>query len=55
MGIICLQAAILAMFLPETKGKPTSEILDDMLQESTKKVQSDNLIDKTDFDADNSE
>ncbi|XP_046846762.1 solute carrier family 22 member 15-like [Xenia sp. Carnegie-2017] len=55
MGIICLQAAILAMFLPETKGKPTSEILDDMLQESTKKVQSDNLIDKTDFNADNSE
>ncbi|XP_046846067.1 solute carrier family 22 member 16-like [Xenia sp. Carnegie-2017] len=55
MGIICLQAAILVMFLPETKGKPTLETLDDMLQDSTKKVQSDNSIDKTDFNADNNE
>lgn len=35
MGIICLQAAITAMFLPETKGKPTLETLDDMVQSAS--------------------
>ena len=30
MGAICLQAAILGIFLPETKGKPTLETMDDM-------------------------
>ena len=30
MGAICLQAAILALFLPETKGAPTLETMDDM-------------------------
>ena len=30
MGFICLQAAILGLFLPETKGKPTLETMDDM-------------------------
>ncbi|XP_046846068.1 organic cation transporter protein-like [Xenia sp. Carnegie-2017] len=34
MGIICLQAAILAMFQPETKGKPTLETLDDTVANS---------------------
>ena len=45
----CLQAAILAMFLPETKKKSTLETLDDMLHENTKEVKSIALIDKTDF------
>ncbi|XP_046846066.1 solute carrier family 22 member 15-like [Xenia sp. Carnegie-2017] len=35
MGMICLQAAITAMFLPETKGKPTLETLDDMVQRAS--------------------
>ena len=30
MGAICLQAAILGLFLPETKGEPTLETMDDM-------------------------
>ena len=30
MGAICLQAAILGLFLPETKGTPTLETIDDM-------------------------
>lgn len=30
MGAICLQAAILACFLPETKGAATLETMDDM-------------------------
>ncbi|XP_028401281.1 solute carrier family 22 member 16-like isoform X2 [Dendronephthya gigantea] len=30
MGIICFQAAVLGIFLPETKGKPTLETMDDM-------------------------
>ncbi|XP_046846902.1 solute carrier family 22 member 15-like [Xenia sp. Carnegie-2017] len=54
MGIICLQAAITALFLTETKGKPTLETLDDMLQESTKEVQSIALIERTDCVQDHS-
>ena len=30
MGALCLQAAVLGLFLPETKGKPTLETMDDM-------------------------
>ena len=30
MGAICIQAAVLALFLPETKGVPTLETMDDM-------------------------
>jgi hypothetical protein len=30
MGAIALQAAILGLFLPETKGVPTLETMDDM-------------------------
>jgi hypothetical protein len=30
MGALCLQAAVLGLFLPETKGKPTMETMDDM-------------------------
>ena len=30
MGAICIQAAILGLFLPETKGQPTLETMDDM-------------------------
>ncbi|XP_028401283.1 organic cation transporter protein-like [Dendronephthya gigantea] len=30
MGIICLQAALLGLFLPETKGTPTKETMNDM-------------------------
>ena len=30
MGGICLQAAVLAVFLPETKGTPTLETMTDM-------------------------
>ena len=30
MGAMCLQAAILGLFLPETKGKPTLETMNDM-------------------------
>ena len=30
MGAICLQAAVLGLFLPETKGSPTLETMDDM-------------------------
>jgi hypothetical protein len=30
MGAICLQAAVLGLFLPETKGTPTLETMDDM-------------------------
>ena len=30
MGAICFQAALLGFFLPETKGTPTLETLDDM-------------------------
>jgi hypothetical protein len=29
-GVICLQAAVLGLFLPETKGAPTLETMDDM-------------------------
>ena len=54
MGIICLQAAITALFLTETKGKPTLETLDDMLQDSTKQVQSIALIERTDCVQDHS-
>jgi hypothetical protein len=35
MGVICLQAAIVAMFLPETKGRPTLETLEDMINENS--------------------
>ena len=35
MGLICLQAAILSKFLSETKGKPTLETLDDMINCTT--------------------
>jgi hypothetical protein len=30
MGAICLQAAVLGLFLPETMGTPTLETIDDM-------------------------
>lgn len=30
MGVLCLQAAVLGMFLPETKGKPTLETMSDL-------------------------
>ena len=30
MGAFCLQAAVFGCFLPETKGKPTLETMDDM-------------------------
>ena len=30
MGAICLQAAILGLLLPETKGETTLETIDDM-------------------------
>lgn len=33
-GAICIQAAILGLFLPETKGAPTLETMDDMKTES---------------------
>lgn len=32
MGIVCFQAAVIAMFLPETNGRPTLETLDDMMK-----------------------
>jgi hypothetical protein len=35
MGIICLEAAIMGLFLPETKGRPTLETLEDMINENT--------------------
>ena len=35
MGIICLEAAIMSMFLPETKGRPTLETLEDMINDKT--------------------
>ena len=35
MGFICLQAAILGLFLPETKGAPTLETMDDMKKKQT--------------------
>jgi hypothetical protein len=35
MGIICLEAAVMAMFLPETKGRPTLETLEDMINDNT--------------------
>ncbi|CAB3999815.1 Hypothetical predicted protein [Paramuricea clavata] len=35
MGVICLQAAIVAMFLPETKGRPTLETLEDMINDNS--------------------
>jgi hypothetical protein len=33
MGAIALQAAVLALFLPETKGAATMETMDDMNKE----------------------
>jgi hypothetical protein len=33
MGAICLQAAVLGLLLPETKGAATLETLDDMKTE----------------------
>ena len=33
MGAVCLQGAVLALFLPETKGRPTLETMDDMKKE----------------------
>lgn len=33
MGLICVQAAILALFLPETNGQSTLETLDDMMND----------------------
>jgi hypothetical protein len=33
MGAICLQGAVLGLFLPETKGRPTLETMDDMKEE----------------------
>ena len=34
MGVICLESAIMAMFLPETKGRPTLETLEDMMNDN---------------------
>ena len=41
MGAICLQAAIFACFLPETKGTATLETMDDL---KTKKGQGEALL-----------
>lgn len=30
MGVVCIQAAILGLFLPETKGEQTLETMSDM-------------------------
>jgi hypothetical protein len=35
MGAICIQAAVLGFFLPETKGKPTLESMDDMKKDQS--------------------
>ena len=35
MGILCLEAAITAMFLPETNGRPTLETLEDMINDKS--------------------
>lgn len=40
MGLICLEAAIVAIFLPETKGRPTIETLDDMVKYEEAKMRS---------------
>ena len=34
MGVICLESAIMGMFLPETKGRPTLETLEDMMNDN---------------------
>ena len=34
MGAFCLQGAVLGLFLPETKGTPTLETMDDMKKEN---------------------
>ena len=41
MGVICLEAAVMAMFLPETKGKPTLETLEDMINDEAKGTEND--------------
>jgi hypothetical protein len=35
MGALCLQAAVLGLFLPETKGTPTLETMDDMKKDQS--------------------
>ena len=34
MGAICFESAIMGMFLPETKGRPTLETLEDMMNDN---------------------
>ena len=38
MGAIALQAAVLALFLPETRGKATLETMDDMKEQKDQGV-----------------
>ena len=53
MGAICIQAAVLALFLPETKGTPTLETMDDMHkgQGDALLVNSDGKTDKNENEA----
>lgn len=44
MGIVCLEAAIIAMFLPETNGRPTLETLEDMMNDGGPVVMSELVI-----------
>jgi hypothetical protein len=54
MGVICLQAAIVAMFLPETKGRPTLETLEDMINDnSDAKVVMSEVIANSNVEKDN--
>ena len=46
MGAIALQAAVLGLFLPETKGAATMETMDDM---KTEKEQVDGVVEKNEY------
>ena len=48
MGAICLQAAILGLFLPETKGTQTLETMDDMNRDRGAALLVTNGYDKAD-------
>jgi hypothetical protein len=52
MGAICLQAAVLGLFLPETKGTPTLETMDDMNKDKgvALLVNSDGQVDRNEND-----
>ena len=46
MGAIALQAAVLGLFLPETKGAATMETMDDT---KTEKEQVDGVVEKNEY------